>query len=95
MAKICKRYLDESSKYLLQSGHPQGEQVLRVEIARYLYESRGIYCIPEQIVIGSGTEQLLPMILRLFDEDAKFALENPGYSAIPKLTCKVAPFQFQ
>jgi len=82
--KYAKDIYDESSKYLLQSGHPQGEQVLRVEIARYLYESRGIYCIPEQIVIGSGTEQLLPMILRLFDEDAKFALENPGYSAIPQ-----------
>ena len=64
-----------------KSGHPQGEHVLRVEIARYLYQSRGIYCSPEQIVIGSGTEQLLPMILRLLDEDAKFALENPGYSA--------------
>ena len=82
--KYAKDIYDESSKYLLQAGHPQGEHVLRVEIARYLYESRGIYCIPEQIVIGSGTEQLLPMILRLFDEDAKFALENPGYSATPQ-----------
>ena len=82
--KYAKDLYDESAKYLLQPGHPQGEHVLRVEIARYLYESRGIYCVPEQIVIGSGTEQLLPMILRLFDENAQFALENPGYSAILK-----------
>ena len=80
--KYAKDLYDESAKALLQPGHPQGEHVLRVEIARYLYESRGISCVPEQIVIGSGTEQLLPMILRLFDEDAQFALENPGYSAI-------------
>ena len=80
--KYAKDLYDESAKDLLQPGHPQGEHVLRVEIARYLYESRGISCVPEQIVIGSGTEQLLPMILRLFDEDAQFALENPGYSAI-------------
>ncbi|WP_431028537.1 PLP-dependent aminotransferase family protein [Lysinibacillus sp. LZ02] len=82
--KYAKDIFDESSKNLLQAGHPQGELALRIEIARYLYESRGIHCSPEQIVIGSGTEQLLPMILRLFDEDAKIALENPGYSAIPK-----------
>ncbi|KGR88205.1 PLP-dependent aminotransferase family protein [Lysinibacillus odysseyi] len=81
--KYAKDMYDESSKHLLQPGHPQGEYALRVEIARYLYESRGIQCIPEQIVIGSGTEQLLPMILRLFDKTAKIALENPGYSAIP------------
>ena len=80
--KYAKDLYDESAKDLLQPGHPQGEHVLRVEIARYLYESRGISCVPEQIVIGSGTEQLLPMILRLFDDDAQFALENPGYSAI-------------
>ena len=80
--KYAKDLYDESAKNLLQPGHPQGEHVLRIEIARYLYESRGIDCAPEQIVIGSGTEQLLPMILRLFDEDARFALENPGYSAI-------------
>ena len=82
--KYAKDIYDESSKQLLQPGHPQGEYALRGEITRYLYESRGIQCIPEQIVIGSGTEQLLPMILRLFNKDAKIALENPGYSAIPR-----------
>ncbi len=81
--KYAKDIYDESAKHLLQPGDPQGEYALRVEIARYLYESRGIQCIPEQIVIGSGTEQLLPMILRLFNKSAKIALENPGYSAIP------------
>lgn len=81
--KYAKDMYDESSKQLLQPGHPQGEYALRIEIARYLYESRGIHCLPEQIVIGSGTEQLLPMILRLFNKTAKIAFENPGYSAIP------------
>lgn len=82
--KYAKDVFDEPYKHLLQTGHPQGEPLLRQEIARYLFESRGIHCQPEQIVIGSGTEQLLPMILRLFGEKTKIALENPGYSAIPR-----------
>lgn len=81
--KIAKDLIDESNKHFLHAGHPQGEYELRAQIARYLYESRAINCEPEQIVIGSGTEQLLPMLLRLFDEQSTLALENPGYSPIP------------
>ncbi|SOC25768.1 GntR family transcriptional regulator [Ureibacillus xyleni] len=86
--KYAKEIFDSSSRELLQIGEPQGEYVLRSEIAKYLYQSRGIVCKPEQIVIGSGTEQLLPMILRLIEHDSKFALENPGYSAIPRIHLK-------
>src|SRR3954465_1244491 len=63
--KYAKNLYDQSSKELLQIGDPQGEITSRAEISNYLYQSRGIACKPEQIVIGSGTEQLLPMILRL------------------------------
>ncbi|WP_186278714.1 PLP-dependent aminotransferase family protein [Lysinibacillus sp. BW-2-10] len=83
--KYAKDLFDTSSKNLLQIGEPQGEFILRSEIAKYLYQSRGIICEPEQIVIGSGTEHLLPMILKLLEVDSKFALENPGYSAIPRI----------
>lgn len=86
--KYAKDLLDASSKHLLQTGERQGEYVLRIEIANYLLQSRGIDCLPEQIVIGSGTEQLLPMILRLFDDNALLALENPGYSPIPRTQLK-------
>ncbi|MBS4172829.1 PLP-dependent aminotransferase family protein [Bacillus sp. FJAT-49736] len=83
--KYAKNLYDLDSKELLQIGDPQGEYTLRAEISNYLYQSRGIICKPEQIVIGSGTEQLLPMILKLLGDDLKFALENPGYSAIPRI----------
>ncbi|OCA88343.1 GntR family transcriptional regulator [Bacillus sp. FJAT-27225] len=83
--KYAKDLFEDGSKELLQIGEPQGEYALRAEIANYLFQSRGIVCRPEQIVIGSGTEHLLPMILRLLENDSKFALENPGYSAIPRI----------
>lgn len=82
--KYAKDVLDTPFKHLLQTGERQGELELRIEIANYLHRSRGIKCTPEQIVIGSGTEQLLPMILNLFEDHAKLALENPGYSPIPR-----------
>ncbi|MED3661454.1 PLP-dependent aminotransferase family protein [Ureibacillus terrenus] len=86
--KYVKDLFDPSSKQLLQIGEPQGEIELRKEIANYLFQSRGIHCEPDQIIIGSGTEHLLPMILRLFQDDSILALENPGYSAIPRIHLK-------
>ncbi len=83
--KYAKELFDNASKELLLTGEPQGELSLRTEIANYLFQSRGVVCSPEQIVIGSGTEQLLPMILRLFGDDTCFALENPGYPAVHRM----------
>ena len=82
--KYAKDVLDKPFKHLLQTGERQGELALRVEISNYLHQSRGIECQPEQIVIGSGTEQLLPMILKILDDDFLLAFENPGYSPIPR-----------
>ena len=83
--KYARDLFDISSKDLLLTGAPQGELALRTEIAQYLYQSRGVVCSPEQIVIGSGTEQLLPMILRLFHEDTSLAIENPGYPTVQRM----------
>ncbi|GEK35537.1 MocR-like pyridoxine biosynthesis transcription factor PdxR [Kurthia sibirica] len=77
--KYAKDAIDFHEKDLLLIGSPQGEFSLREEIAHYLYQSRGIHCSPEQIVIGSGTEQLLPMMMKLFGDYNVYAIENPGY----------------
>lgn len=78
--KYAKDAIDDHKQDLLLIGSPQGEQELREQIASYLYQSRGVLCSPEQIVIGSGTEQLLPMIIKLLGEDNLYAIENPGYA---------------
>lgn len=77
--KHAKETIDESSKELLLLGHPHGDVELREEIAQYLYHSRGVHCTPEQIIIGSGTEQLLPFIIRILGKETSFAIEDPGY----------------
>ncbi len=78
--KLTRDILDDSNHELLLSGHPQGDDVLRQEIARYLYQSRGVVCDASQIVIGSGTEQLLPLLIRLLDKKLVYGYENPGYA---------------
>ncbi|CAM3292762.1 PLP-dependent aminotransferase family protein [Filibacter tadaridae] len=77
--KHAKNVLDESSQHLLLLGHPHGDVELRKEIAKYLYHSRGVDCTPEQIIVGSGTEQLMPLVIRILGKDAVYAIEDPGY----------------
>ena len=57
---------------------PQGAFPLRVEIAAILARHRGIFVDPSQIVVGSGTEALLGLIVRLLEPVGIFGLENPG-----------------
>lgn len=77
--KYARDVMDEQSKNLLLLGDPHGDIELREEIARYLYLSRGVDCTPEQIIVGSGTEQLLPLIIRILGTEATYAIEDPGY----------------
>ncbi|WP_203335042.1 PLP-dependent aminotransferase family protein [Planococcus beigongshangi] len=78
--KLAKDVIDETNGDILLSGHPQGEDMLRLEITRYLFQSRGVVCQPNQIVIGSGTEQLMPLLIRLLPNTFIFGFENPGYA---------------
>lgn len=64
---------------LLQRGEMQGDEALRVEIARYLSAYRGVECTPQQIVVGAGIEYLLGCLAHLFAGGIA-AVENPGYS---------------
>lgn len=78
------KVMTESSSSLFFESDPQGEPVLRHEIARYLYMSRGVTCSPHQIIIGAGTQQItnhLATILRKMSID-HVALENPVYSPV-------------
>ncbi|HFJ9318220.1 GntR family transcriptional regulator [Bacillus anthracis] len=63
---------------LLFLGHSQGELSLREEIAKYLYESRGVRCSASQIVLGAGTQILVRLLFQLL-KGSNYAVENPGY----------------
>lgn len=82
-----KLYRDvlSGNEILLPLGDPQGDYGLRKEIAEYLYRSRGVQCSPGQIVIGSGTQAQLLLLVQIMGWDRKYAMENPGYSKVRKV----------
>lgn len=80
--KILKEVINEYDIGLLKTGNPQGDENLRISIADYLHNSRGVNCAPEQIIVSSGTEFLLQLLIQLFDADYVYAIENPGYQKL-------------
>lgn len=80
--KLTREVISEYDRDLLKTGHPQGYPGLRAGITRYLHHSRGVRCTPEQILISSGTEFLLQLLIQLLDDTSVFAIENPGYEKL-------------
>lgn len=70
----------EEAAYANRYNDELGDIALREEIARQLAGTRGVHCIPEQVVIQAGTQAALANLLRLFDpaQDV-IAMENPGF----------------
>ncbi len=64
---------------LLEKGDPKGEPRLRKALSAFLYQYRAVRCAPDQVIIGSGVDQLLGVLGQLFDRGTRIALEDPGY----------------
>lgn len=95
--KITKEVINQYDLDLLKTGASKGYPYLRASISRYLHQSRGVNCSPDQIIISSGTEYLLQLLIQLFDENFTYAIENPGYEKLSMLfksnraACKSIP----
>lgn len=85
--KSLMRVIDEESNLLMQEGDPQGEEALRYEISKYVFNSRGVKCQPNQVVIGAGTQQLTSHIGRLLRHVGIHLVctEDPGYQPVNKI----------
>lgn len=92
--KYAKEAFDEQQVHLLDSGHKQGDLNLRKEIGHYVFHSRGVNCSPQQIIVGSSTEQLLSIITDMIS-DSKYMIEDPLYKQVRNLLKrKHVPFEF-
>ena len=78
--RIQKELLYDAPE-LLSHGHSQGDENLRIAIGDYLSAYRGVFCSPEQIVVGAGTEYLLGLAAHLL-QGRTAAIENPGYRRV-------------
>ncbi|MCV2369746.1 MocR-like pyridoxine biosynthesis transcription factor PdxR [Roseateles oligotrophus] len=65
---------------LLGYGDPQGLEELRLAIAGYLRQSRGLRCEPEQVMVLTSSQQALQLLASmLLDEGEPVWMEDPGY----------------
>jgi len=80
-AKILNQCMRVEQPGILSYRDLQGELGLRREIMRYVLEFRGVNCQPEQIVVGSGTQNCLGMLCHILKQHTKgIAIEDPGYN---------------
>lgn len=78
-AKLSREVLSMNYHEMLNNTHPQGILNLRIEIAKYLELYRGMSVDPKQIIIGSGSQALISMLVELLGRHKTYALEKPGY----------------
>lgn len=84
-AKIIRELLNDSQIQLMINPPCGGVLVLRQAIAKYLKEFRNMTVLPEQIIIGAGTEYLYGLLIQLFGNERIYAIENPSYQKIAKI----------
>ncbi|MBU5904421.1 hypothetical protein JVV96_18875, partial [Vibrio cholerae O1] len=85
--KYSKDLYDTNHLNQLRRGHFQGELHLRFQLAFYLFTNRGVICDPNQIIIGSSTEQLVNQLVDLL-YTSTFIIENPSYPPIKNILDK-------
>ncbi|EUO39726.1 GntR family transcriptional regulator, partial [Staphylococcus aureus] len=85
--KYSKDLYDTNHLNQLRRGHFQGELHLRFQLAFYLFTNRGVICDPNQIIIGSSTEQLVNQLVDLL-YTSTFIIEKPSYPPIKNILDK-------
>ena len=83
--KMVRDVLNENQMQLMTNPPCGGILFLREAIATYLKEFRGMTVLPEQIIVGAGTEYLYGLLIQLFGKDRIYAVENPGYRKISQI----------
>ena len=84
-AKTLRKVITERSEEIFNKSPNFGLTELRIAISKYLSRSRGINATYEQIIIGSGAEYIYGLVLQVFGNNKKYAIENPSYEKIEKV----------
>ena len=83
--RMIREVLGENQIQLMTNPPCGGIYPLREAIAKYLKEFRDMTVLPEQIIIGAGTEYLYGLLIQLLGTDKIYAVETPGYRKIAKI----------
>ena len=77
--KLHKNVLLDDREEILLSGDVQGDHELRMAIADYLHQARGVNCVAEQIIIGAGNEYLELLLAQVLGEKKTVLMDDPTY----------------
>ncbi|WP_461812509.1 MocR-like pyridoxine biosynthesis transcription factor PdxR [Faecalimonas sp.] len=77
--KLAKDVLADDKATFFKAGNSQGEYELRDTLCHYLYQSRGVNCEAEQIIVGAGNDYLLMLLQMILKGKHRIAFENPTY----------------
>lgn len=80
--KTVRKVISENGANLFVKSPNKGCSILRNAISDYLHRYRGMLAQPENIIIGSGSEQLYETVVKLLGRDKIYGIENPSYSQI-------------
>jgi GntR family transcriptional regulator/MocR family aminotransferase len=80
--KTLRKVISERGEELFVRSPSKGCAVLRNALVDYLYRYRGMVADPHAIVIGSGSEQLYEIAVKLLGRDKIYGIEDPSYSQI-------------
>lgn len=77
--RITKTVFLDEEKSIFSLGDSKGDYRLRKTICNYLHSSRGVKCVPEQVIVGAGNDYLLMLLQKLLGTGQRVAVENPAY----------------
>lgn len=80
--KTLRRVISDRGDELFVRSPSKGCAVLRNALADYLYRYRGMVADPQRIIVGSGSEQLYEMAVKMLGRDKIYGIEDPSYSQI-------------
>ncbi len=89
MSRIMRNLLLDEGEKVLQSSFSFGDENFRQVICDYLYRSRNVRCVPEQIVIGAGNEYLQILLSQLLGGGHRVAMESPTYLRAYRTFCSL------
>ena len=80
--KTIRKVISERGEELFVKAPSKGCAILRNAISDYLYRYRGMSADPHRIIIGSGSEQLYEIAVKLLGRDKIYGIEDPSYEQI-------------
>ncbi|WP_309119471.1 PLP-dependent aminotransferase family protein [Paenibacillus sp.] len=80
--KTMKEAMEKRAGDIGKYGHPQGEFELRLALADYLRNSRGVNASPERIAVGVGMAYSIGVLTKLLPGERRVAVEEPGYHLV-------------